>query len=128
MTGPGPVPAAEDLDRLLLGADPDPHRLLGPHRAGTGTVVRALRPGAEAVVAIRADGTRHPLTEVVRGLFAGVLPGPGDAYRLQVRRAGRTDVVDDPYRWPPLLAPDEVALVRAGRHPRLWRVLGAQPA
>ncbi len=142
-TGPLPV-APGELDRHLLleGSHRDPHGVLGPHRRpdtpGT-VVVRALQPGADAVDVVVEQGPtagRYPLAPVgTAGVFAGTVPGPLPHYRLAVRRTdesgGETHgdevetIVDDPYRFSPVLGPVDLHLIGEGRHERLWDALGA---
>ncbi|WP_326595379.1 1,4-alpha-glucan branching protein GlgB [Streptomyces sp. NBC_01803] len=125
MSAQDTAPAREDVDRLLGGAHSDPHAVLGAHRhASGGTVVRAYRPGAEAVAVLMA-GARVPMSRVTGGLFAALVDAPADDYRLEVRYREGTVVLDDPYRWLPTLGELDLHLVSEGRHERLWEVLGA---
>ncbi|WP_433273417.1 1,4-alpha-glucan branching protein GlgB [Actinosynnema sp. CS-041913] len=123
---PEPLPPQEETDRLLVGDHTDPHAVLGAHPAGPDTVVRTLQPGATAVHVL-TDGTRHPLTHLTHGLFAGLVPGPVTHYRFEVERDRRPHVVDDPYAEPPTISPTDLDLIARGEHPRLWDVLGAHP-
>ncbi|WP_033432946.1 1,4-alpha-glucan branching protein GlgB [Saccharothrix syringae] len=117
------APALDEVDRLLLGDHRDPHALLGPHPAGPDTVVRTAQPGAGSVAAL-VGGARYPLTEIAHGLFAGFVPGRVTDHRFLV---DGTRVVDDPYAHPPTVAPEDLALIARGEHPRPWDVLGAHP-
>ena len=45
-----------DVELLVAGLHPEPHRLLGAHARGKGAVVRAYRPDADAVVLLPARG------------------------------------------------------------------------
>ncbi len=120
-------PDRADLERLLGGAHHDPHSVLGAHQHPDGTVVRALRPQADAVEVLHGEES-HPLVRVHEaGLFSGVMPGPPGDYRLQVRYGDHTEIVDDPYRWLPTLGDVDLHLIGEGRHERLWDVLGAHP-
>ena len=142
-TGPLPVAPGElDLHLLLEGSHRNPHGVLGPHRRpdSPGTVVvRTLQPGADEVdVVIEAGPTagRYPLAPVgTAGVFAGTVPGPLPHYRLAVRRTDESGgdthgdeietLVDDPYRFSPVLGPVDLHLIGEGRHERLWDALGA---
>ena len=142
-TGPLPVAPGElDLHLLLEGSHRDPHGVLGPHRRpdSPGTVVvRTLQPGADEVdVVIEAGPTagRYPLAPVgTAGMFAGTVPGPLPHYRLAVRSTDESGgdthgdrvetIVDDPYRFSPVLGPVDLHLIGEGRHERLWDALGA---
>jgi 1,4-alpha-glucan branching enzyme len=127
---PDPVAVPnDDVDRLLSGAHPDPHTILGPHPVGNVVVVRALRPEADAVTVIRLpDGKRWALDRLhPGGLFGGVLTG-ADAvpdYHLEVSYGDASFPVDDPYRWLPTLGEVDLHLIGEGRHERLWEVLGS---
>jgi 1,4-alpha-glucan branching enzyme len=132
-TGAAPAeadPAAVDpiaLERLVGGADYNPHGTLGAHPLADGrTVIRTLRPEASAVSAVLADGTRFPLRRLHDdGVFGGVVDGPPEDYRLDVSYGEQTYTVDDPYRWLPTLGEMDLYLIGEGRHENLWQVLGA---
>ncbi len=133
-----PAPSDLDVHLLVEGSHRDPHGVLGPHRDpdSTGTVVvRAFRPGADAVDVVVDEGPtagRYPLAEVhAAGVFAAGVPGPLPRYRLATRwtdgATGETVevVADDPYRFSPVLGPVDLHLIGEGRHERLWDALGA---
>jgi 1,4-alpha-glucan branching enzyme len=118
-------PAHDELERLAGGAHHDPHSILGMHPAGGGVVVRALRPGAERVLA-RIDGAEVPLEHVHAGIWEAVVPGGQVTdYRLDVTYHGETYPADDPYRYLPTLGEMDLHLIGEGRHEELWTVLGA---
>ncbi len=127
-----PVAVAE-LDRLVGGAHPDPHSILGAHLDGATVTVRALRPFADAVSAqLRAPGAPAvsvPLQHEHEGVWVGAAPTPVSGhspdYRLQVTRGGVQTLEDDPYRYLPTLGEVDLHLVGEGRHEQLWTVLGA---
>jgi len=114
------------LQSLVDGALNDPHSVLGMHRMSDGrTVVRALRPHADAVTAVCGD-ERVPLSRLhVDGVFGGVLASAPSSYRLEVRYGSTVVLVDDPYRWLPTLGEIDLHLIAEGRHENLWRVLGS---
>ncbi|MFD7918790.1 1,4-alpha-glucan branching enzyme [Streptomyces sp. NPDC059740] len=120
---------AGDRSRLLEGTHHDPHGVLGAHPAQGGTLVRVLRPYAEAVTVV-AEGLRAPLLDEGDGFFGGVLPGDEKAapYRLSVRYGAGDEVcLEDPYRFLPSLGDFDLHLIGEGRHEELWRALGAHP-
>ncbi|RZT88022.1 1,4-alpha-glucan branching enzyme [Pseudonocardia sediminis] len=123
------APDQATTDRLLGGAHHDPHGILGAHPHADGTVVRVLRPHAEAVHVLPNGDVdlAHPLTKVHdAGLFSGLVPGSGGDYRLLVDYGdGAEHIVDDPYRWLPTLGDVDLHLIGEGRHERLWDVLGS---
>jgi 1,4-alpha-glucan branching enzyme len=123
-------PPSDRLDRLLGGADHDPHGVLGAHRIGDWTVVRTLRPHAVAVTVLADAGTgRYEMSKIHDcGVFAAAVAGALGDYRLEVRYGnGEVHTVDDPYRWLPTLGEMDLHLITEGRHERLWEVLGAHP-
>ncbi len=118
-------PSAEELDRLVGGAHHDPHGLLGMHQIDGGVVVRALRPGAEAVVVL-VGGQRIDLAHLHDGVWEALLPGGTVTdYRLEITYGGQVYPGDDPYRYLPTLGQVDLHLIGEGRHEQLWQVLGA---
>ena len=111
---------------LAAGAHPQPHATLGQHPIDGGFVIRVLRPLAAAVVAVRADGTRIPLTHLSDGLWQGFAPAPGQAYTVETEyEGGPSWTADDPYRFVPSVGEIDLYLWGEGRHEQLWHVLGA---
>jgi 1,4-alpha-glucan branching enzyme len=113
--------------------------VLGPHAlAGAAWVVRCLIPGAQRVEALVGD-RRVGLARLAGDVFAGCLgpipavdrspPArcPPPAYRLEVdggpAAGGR--LLDDPYRFGPLLGELDLHLLAEGTHRRAWESLGA---
>jgi 1,4-alpha-glucan branching enzyme len=117
-------PTEQDLERLAGGAHHDPHGVLGMHANGSGSVVRALRPGAEQVVAVLGE-QRVDLQHRSFGIWEARVDGPVRDYRLDVTYHGTTYPADDPYRYLPTLGEVDLHLIGEGRHEHLWRVLGA---
>ncbi|QBJ97985.1 1,4-alpha-glucan branching protein GlgB [Rhodococcus sp. ABRD24] len=121
-------PDPGDLALLARGLHHDPHSILGAHPHPRGTVIRALRPGAEAVAA-RVGDRDYPLQPVGSNVFSALVPIPDLAdYRLVVAYPhGHTVVTADGYRFLPTLGELDLHLFGEGRHERLWDVLGAHP-
>ena len=103
--------------------------MLGAHPAGSGVVVRAFRPGAQAVAVVPARGKRVELAPIdPEGLFEGILPRRKLPlrYRLEVRdEDGTTELRADPYAFPPTLGDLDLHLLAEGRHEHLYDKLGA---
>ena len=121
-----PVPS-DVLDQVALGAHAQPHDVLGAHVHEGAVTVRTLKPLAQTVDVVTADGSRTPLRHERGGIWVGVLPDAGIAdYRLEVAYPGhRAVTVDDPYRFLPTLGEIDQHLIGEGRHEQLWQVLGA---
>src|SRR4249920_1562358 len=128
--GPGPagqpppaLPAPDaslraEIDAIVAGASHNPHAVLGAHPGPDGVVVRALRPLAQAVTVVLADGRRFPAGHLHEGVFAATLPVAGvPDYRLAVTypgpggAAGRETVADDPYRHLPTLGEMDLHMI-----------------
>ncbi|MCU1508118.1 MAG: glgB [Glaciihabitans sp.] len=111
---------------LVGGHHPQPHATLGQHEVGEGWVIRAVRPLAWTVTAVRADGTRIKLNHLADGLWQGYAPGPGQSYLLETTYDnGAPWVTDDPYRFVPSVGEIDLYLWAEGRHEQLWDVLGS---
>jgi 1,4-alpha-glucan branching enzyme len=114
------------ISSLVGGYHPQPHATLGQHPVEGGFVIRAVRPLAVSVTAIRADGSRVPLAHVSDGLWQGFASGPGQAYELEATYDGAPDwTTDDPYRFVPSVGEVDLYLWAQGRHEQLWDALGA---
>ncbi|WP_349904747.1 1,4-alpha-glucan branching protein GlgB [Parafrigoribacterium humi] len=108
------------------GSHPNPHGTLGQHPVEGGFVIRALRPLAATVTAVRADGSRISLAHLAEGLWQAFAPGDGQAYTLETSYDnGASWVTDDPYRFVPSVGEVDLYLWGQGRHEQLWKVFGA---
>jgi len=121
----------DDAQALAGGDHPDPFAYLGMHESADGVVVRAFLPDAVAVrVLDAADGKR--VAELSRvhdaGIFAGaVAQRRRFGYRLEVVWGATTVVLDDPYRFPPVLGEIDDHLLVEGKHLQVYEQLGAHP-
>ncbi|MFN2388189.1 MAG: 1,4-alpha-glucan branching protein GlgB [Actinomycetota bacterium] len=118
---------ADATDRLVRGELRDPHALLGKHACQAGAIVRAFRPGAEAV-RIVVDGRVCGKLEQIHpaGLFEGMIEADPPGYVLEIDYPGeRTFTVRDPYAFLPTLGDIDLHLAGEGRHLRLHEKLGA---
>lgn len=128
---PNPTPTLPGLHpdhvrALAEGRHPQPHSALGQHPYESGFVVRAVRPLAETVTVIRADGARVALSHLADGLWQGFAPGAGQAYTIETGYAnGPAWITDDPYRFVPSVGDIDLYLWGQGRHEQLWKVFGA---
>ncbi len=117
------------LNALLYADHGAPFEILGVHSAGEGQVsVRAIRPYAESLTLIMADGTRHPMTKLRNeGFFEVTLSAPESfRYRLEAAFAdGALDTYHDPYAFPPLLTDFDLHLFAEGNLLYAYQMLGA---
>ena len=101
---------------ISKGINGDPFSVLGVHPDGTGVIVRAFVPGAEAVDLVDAetDSAIAPLEPVgVDGVFAVRLKAHPGAYNLRARRGEDIWTFMDAYAFPPVIGPqDEVGSCR----------------
>jgi 1,4-alpha-glucan branching enzyme len=117
-------PSDHELEQIAGGAHHNPHGVLGMHQVGGASVIRALRPGAEAVTAVLGD-ERVDLQHRAFGIWESKVDGDVRDYRLDVTYHGTTYPADDPYRYLPTLGEVDLHLIGEGRHENLWEVLGA---
>ncbi|MBN8510216.1 MAG: 1,4-alpha-glucan branching protein GlgB [Burkholderiales bacterium] len=116
---------------ISQGRHADPFAVLGPHAQADGGVrLAVMLPGARAVHAVAAAGGA-PLAALTprnaAGLFEGRLGAAAD-YRLQVHwAAGGQALLDDPYRFGPVLGEIDTWLLAEGSHLRPFEILGAIP-
>jgi 1,4-alpha-glucan branching enzyme len=122
----------QQVERIIQARHDDPFAVLGMHRDDLGRLwVRAMLPGASGVSVIDArSGT--PVAELLRrdasGFFEGYVPGHAPfPYRLQIWADQRVQVVDDPYRFGPMLGETDLWLLAEGTHLRPFEALGAHP-
>ncbi|MEO7152098.1 MAG: alpha amylase C-terminal domain-containing protein [Burkholderiaceae bacterium] len=121
-----------EIALVCSGRHGDPFAVLGVHAWQGQSWLRAMLPGASQVVAL--DARSGELLNVLErrhadGLFEAVLPPDAAAnYRLQIRWSdGSSTIADDPYRYGPVLAEDELAQHAQGNHLRPSELLGALP-
>ena len=125
---------ATDIDKICGARHGDPFSVLGPHPDAQGRVwLRAFLPGAQQVYAVDAASGRvlaQLLQRHIDGLFEQVLDeAPAGAYQLQLRWGDGSDaLIDDPYRFGPVLGQTDIWLLAEGTHLRPFEVLGARPA
>ncbi|MEI7368172.1 1,4-alpha-glucan branching enzyme [Pectobacterium sp. 1950-15] len=121
---------SEAINLLISGHYADPFSLLGMHHSSKGLEVRALLPDAQAAWVVDANNGRK-LVELgridERGFFCGVVPRRKNAFRYQlaVTWGEETWVIEDPYRFGPLLQDMDIWLLAEGTHLRPYERLGA---
>ncbi len=125
MIDPSEVADLSVLNRIIEGRFDDPFAVLGPQRRGRVRHVTAFDPGATEMAAMVA-GKAYPLEPVsgYPGLFSGKVAG-AKPYLLRGRGGGEEWLVEDAYRFGPVLGEMDEYLLGEGTHQRLWKVLGA---
>lgn len=123
------LPDAE-VRSLMRAEHGDPFAVLGPHQTDEGLRVRALLPGAKSVTVMQSE-SGWPLAELDRQggseLFAGLVPASEArlGYRFHVDWGSHSSLLEDPYRFPPVLGETDVWLLAEGTHLRPFEQLGA---
>jgi 1,4-alpha-glucan branching enzyme len=134
VSSPGPAAwrlSQADVDAIVGARHGDPFAVLGAHMTPQGLAIRAFVPHAGTLEARAPDGQpiavleqRHPA-----GLFEGLAPKASrpEPYRLHAANTDGAWVLDDPYRFDPVLGELDDYLLVEGAHRRLWERLGAHP-
>jgi len=123
---------SRDIELICSASHGDPFAVLGVHEDRQGAwSLRVFMPRAASVTMLRAD-SGEPIVALTRrhddGFFEGGAANRArpDDYRLRVRWAdGNEDVLDDPYRFGPVLGEIDVWLLGEGSHLRPFEILGA---
>ncbi|MDQ3058719.1 MAG: 1,4-alpha-glucan branching protein GlgB [Pseudomonadota bacterium] len=119
-----------DIELICSACHGDPFSVLGPHAQAGGVSIRAFLPGARQVAVLDAASgqrlgslTQRDVDGFFEGLLAVAAPTP---YRLQVQwDSGQTALIEDPYRFGPVLGETDVWLLSEGTHLRPYEILGA---
>jgi 1,4-alpha-glucan branching enzyme len=119
-----------EIDAICDGRHGNPFAVLGPHPITTGansgkSVVRALAHFASAV-RVLMNGREIPMERLGDSpLFEATIPS-ARSYRLAITWPdGNEQVIDDPYRFGPILSDFDLYLIAEGRHRELAMCLGA---
>ena len=121
-------PLSPEAYAVIEGRHSDPFRYLGPHAEADGAVVRVFFPNADAITVVDDQARLSNLSRIHdAGLFAGRLADGLSHYRLRVRFADHVVELEDPYRFPPVLADTDLYLLAEGTHLQLYDKLGAHP-
>ncbi len=116
------------IEAVIYSEEDDPHRILGPHRAGDSILVQAFFPGAQEAQLCLENGKKVSMELADEaGFFAALLPGreiPDYTYQV-VWEEGRTTREGDPYRYAPVIRRKDTERFAAGIHYEAYRMLGA---
>ena len=130
-----PLTSDADVDRIVHATHHDPFEVLGAHivwRDGEShTVIRCFRPEAKSIRIL--DTTQSsPLAIATKrhedGFFEAEFETPTSPLEYQLELTyhdGQTHVLDDPYRFGPILSDLDLHLVAEGSHLNLADKLGA---
>lgn len=128
------IPAAfpSDIQAIVRGRHGNPFVVLGMHGGGGQPVrVNAFLPAAATVTVIDEDGSEAGVLEKVHpeGFFSGVLEDRAlrFSYRLKLTAGDHAWIIEDPYRFGPVLGEVDEHLLGEGRHLDLYEKLGAHP-
>lgn len=117
------------INAFFDGEHSDPFSVLGMHETENGIEVRVLLPDAERVLVLNKENqTEFELEKIdERGFFAGVIPKIREffAYKLEVFWGREGQILEDPYRFHPMLSDLDGWLLAEGSHLRPYEVLGA---
>ena len=118
------------INQFFDGTHSDPFSVLGMHETDNGIEIRALLPDACRVSVIDKEN-QDTVCELDclddRGFFAGVVPQTHDffAYQLQVYWGKESQILEDPYRYHPMINDLDEWLLAEGSFLRPYEVLGA---
>lgn len=118
------------INQFFDGTHSDPFSVLGMHETDNGIEIRALLPDAGRVSVIDKEN-QDTVCELDclddRGFFAGVVPKTRDffAYQLQVYWGQESQILEDPYRYHPMINDLDEWLLAEGSFLRPYEVLGA---
>ncbi|QOI56861.1 1,4-alpha-glucan branching enzyme [Rouxiella badensis] len=126
------LPDQHVINQIFSGRYADPFSFLGMHEVAAGLEVRALLPDADEVWVIDTQ-KQSRVAELRRyddrGFFVGLMPRrkKSFSYQLEVRWGDNRYVIDDAYRFGPLLEELDIWLLAEGTHLRPYEKLGAHP-
>ena len=117
------------IEAVVSGDCGDPFAVLGPHREGKGWKIRTFQPRALDVAVVDDEGqVLAPMKRVQSaGVFEASLKKKINHYRLHLKEDWGERIIEDPYRFPPLLGEVDRYLMGEGSHLRLYEKLGANP-
>jgi 1,4-alpha-glucan branching enzyme len=116
----------EEIEAIVGGYHGDAFRILGPHAGETGWEVRAWLPQAQSVTVFH-DSTRAEMKKKHDlGFFTAKLEGEPSPYKLELTLpGGGVQLLEDPYRFPPLLTEYEIFLHGEGTNFQSYDTMGA---
>ena len=129
----------EQIGRLLRAEHYDPFQVLGVHFTGTKqqtAFIRCFHPHAQKV-SLLIDSNELPMEKIRKeGLFEielkrkKIIDHDLDPYNYQYKITyydGNQQIINDPYRFVPILSDDDRYLFNFGTNYELYKLMGAQP-
>lgn len=117
-----------EIEAIIYSEHDNPHRLLGPHAAGSSTLIQCYFPGAKAVTIVLENGKEYVCERAdEEGYFVQLIPGKKvDDYTFTVEWEDRiAEGVIDPYRFDSVISKEDIKKFNAGIHYEAYRILGA---
>lgn len=118
------------IDSLVSSRYKDPFSVLGMHETDDGIEIRVLMPDASKVIVIDKETQDELVTlELLHdaGFFCSIIPNKKEffAYQLKVSWGNEQQLLEDPYRFRPLISDLDKWLLSEGSHIRPYEKLGA---
>ena len=121
------------IEEIIYSECDNPHEVLGPHKAGSQTLVQAYFPGAAEVSVVFEESGNTVQMELADedGFFAALLPQrektlPVYTYAVKDKE-GRERVCGEAYRAEPQITANDMDKFKNGIHYTVYEKLGAHP-
>ena len=117
----------QEIASIAGGYHGDPFRVLGPHPVPAGGYeIRAFLPGAREAAVVLLEATVPMERRHENGFFVAHFDRKPEMYLLEVTPwTGDRQLVEDPYRFPPLLSEFDLHLFGEGTNFESYNLLGA---
>lgn len=117
------------IEEIIYSESDNPHAILGPHVAGTQTLVQAYFPEAVKVKLIIKATSKEYLMEMADddGFFVSLIPGKNiGRYYYEVMYDDNTSrTVEDAYAFEPVISDKDIEHFESGIHYTIYDKLGA---
>jgi len=117
-----------EIDAIVGGYHADAFHILGPHDAVSGWTVRAFLPHAETAAVLLSSQKVAMRRVHDAGFFTADLQGDPRSYQLAIQTTlGQEQLIEDPYRFGPIISNFDLHLHTEGTLNRAWETFGAHP-